>query len=871
MKLLKSRTSIVFVLFTVILIVFSQPLNAQSSHSLLILAQNTDDPLIAHLSLDTQFTVTVSSSFPTDISSYEAIVLIDYVVPFSNLPSLTAFDGGLLFFIGPHTVANLSTLQGLGLTSSTEANFLNDKVLPSPTDANTTHPIISNIAWNSVTTIVNYTDITFSGVALVTSSPEDEHANVPLIIKSGDAIIYNFLITPAFNKEFIEWPYFNYLLYLSLEDLLNEQPESYASWRYSPVPHTPTIIALGVAIFLTSGITIIAYLYTKRYSRKHTITEKDLEEISKEIKVSEEWEKVGLHRQLGGFLLQFFVGLLIVLPNVVMTSLVFPLFVLPSPQAVGFYDFTLHFFEGIWLLFDLGTSVAMVKFFSEHRVKRPEYAIRYVQIFVWYQMISGTLQLVLISFIGAIVFPHTFLAHMTWVFVTHAFFQWPAFFLVFLFFFQAMNRHDYYQLINLLLYGIFNITLQYLVIVLFRVTLGKNIIFGSALAGAIGYSVGNYVIQAASFLVGLWLFKRLGFSLKSIFRVDFTWKEVKEALTFGLKWTLGNVWPPLIWFLQMFLLSFWLPNYTQQQGYFSLAWNFAQIVMLVALFGQSMLPGISESYHAKKKTLTRYYTVASLKWAAFFDLFFVAALLAIGPKFILGGAGVEWKDAAIIFPWLMLFHFFGYWSWLGDWMFAGSDRPGWAAISWIIEQGIRGILLASFIPLYSFFDKTFNSPLIAVMFAYIPALVVKNIFMWWQIRRNDYFKFAWKDLMWQGLVAPILAGAILYGILAGLFSFIWQGEIITSVVILLIGLLGGIYVFGFIYGLLGGFDNNTLVEFEHASGLAKGVLFMTKPLYKVCAFGAKLSPLHNKFPISIYADAAKEAEILTSEKKQLVI
>jgi O-antigen/teichoic acid export membrane protein len=487
-------------------------------------------------------------------------------------------------------------------------------------------------------------------------------------------------------------------------------------------------------------------------------------------------------------------------------------------------------------------------------------------------MLSGVAQLFLISFIGSMVFPRTFLSHLSWIFVTHAFFQWPAFFLVFMYLFQAMNRIDYYQLLNILLYGILNITVQYVVIVIFRVTLGKNPVFGDGLAGAIGYSVGFYVIQVISFLVGLWMFKRLGFFLRSIFRIDFSWAEVKESLKFGLKWMMGAILPPIGWFVQVFLLSRYLPNYTQQQGYFSIAWNFAMIVMLVGLFTQGILPAVSESYHAKKLALTRYYTVSSLKWSAYFDWYLVAALLAVGSRFIEGGAGAEWADAGILIGWFLFFHSIGYFSWLGDWMFAGSDRPGWAAISWVIEQVIRTILLIICIPRYEFFSgEPFNSPMVAIMFAYIPALIIKNLFMWWQIRKNDYFKFKWKDLLWQGVAAPLISAAILFGIFEGLFTLIWQEEIITSVVILLIGTLFGLYIFAFLASWFGAFDDNTLKELKRATEMAKGFGFMAKPLYKVTEWATKISPLHNRFPISIYDEAAKEAAELTQEKTDFVM
>lgn len=872
---MKKKVSVIIVLISlaVFTCIYNNQVNADETINVLLVGSEIENAFLERITLDPLFSITNQSYIGTDLTGISCLVLLDYTPSWDEILLLNTYGEGLIIFIGENLANNSSLLVNLGFSSSYTANIYEDYSLPVITDNGNNHSIIEEIQWNSVPTLANYTDLDLVGEVLVETSSDSVNPGLPLVTSHNDGknIVMNFYPLMDFNTEFIEWPYFNYFLYLSMTFTSDNPTLSYAKWKYSPVPHAIETTILGISVLLTIAATGIGFVYARKYTKNNPIKKEDLEEISKEIKTEEKWEEVGMHRQLGGFLIQLFLGLLIILPNVVMSALVFPLIILPSPQAAGFYDFTIRFFEALWLFFDLGTSIVLVKFFSEHRVKRPQQAIKYVQIFVWYQMLSGIAQLFLISFLGSMIFPHTFLAHMTWIFVTHAFFQWPAFFLVFMYLFQAMNRIDYYQILNILLYGIFNISLQYVVIVIFRFTLGKNPIFGDGLAGAIGYSVGFYVIQVTSFFIGLWMFKRLGFSLKSIFRIDFSWAEIKEALRFGLKWMLGAILPPLGWFIQLYLLSTFLPNYTQQQGYFSIAWNFAMIVMLVGLFLQGILPAISESYHAKKKALTRYYTVSALKWAAYFDWYLVAGLAAIGWRFILGGAGAEWEGASVLIIWFLMFHSIGYFSWLGDWAFAGSDRPGWAAISWVIEQVLRAGILAICIPRYTFFKTTFNSPMVAIMFAYFPALIAKNIFMWWQIRRNDYFKFKWKDLLWQGVAAPLLAALLLFGIFEGLFRLIWQGEIITSVVILLIGTLVGLYLFAFLASWFGAFDNNTLEELKKATGMAKGFGFMAKPLYKVTEWASKISPLHNKFPISIYDEALKEAKILTEEKTKLVI
>lgn len=871
--LICSSIAIFIIIFTPIISSDTYSTQTETLDTFLYLESTAHGKMKERLSLDKNVQLDSQDKLPASMNQYNGLILIDYVPSSSEISQIQTFSqngGGVLIITGPDLTKNASLLLALNLITNTKGQAIGTSTLPRPSDLE--HPIISNIEWNSVPSVFNVTAFTLS-----------THSSAIIEDSNGEALIFrtetNILVITIWpeerhNTEFLLWPYANYLFRLSELDAIGAESSkipSYAEWKYSPVPHLLDTIYLGIGVLFISLISLGGFLYSRKYSQKNPILKEDLGALSQEIEGNTDWEDIGMHRQISGFLVQLFIGMLIILPNAIMTSLVFPLVILPSPQAVGFYDFTYHFFEALWLIFDLGTATVLVKFFSEHRVERPQQAVKYIQVFIWYQVLSGLIQLFFISFIGSFIFPRTFLAHMSWVFVTHAFFQWPAFFIVFLLIFRAMNRLDLFQILNILVYGIFTITLQYLVIVLFRVILGSNIIFGDSLAGAIGYSIGNYIVRLAAFLTGLWMFKRLGFSVRNLFRIDFSWSEIKESLSFGAKWVGGNMWVPLGWFLQVFLLAEFLPNYTEQQGYFSIAWGLAQIVMLVGLFAESMLGGISESYHAKRKKLTQYYALNSLKWGAFFDFFFVAILLAIGPRFILGGAGQEWAGAAILIPWLLFFHAFGFLSWLGDWMFAGSDRPGWAAMSWIIEQGVRAVLLIIFIPQYAFFSENFGSPLVAVMFAYIPALIIKDIYMWIAIRRSEYFQFKWKDLAYQGLITPLLTGLFVFILSEIICMVIWGGDIITSVIILLLGTFPMIYVASFIFGFLGGFDENTLAEFKRAAYMAKGVGFLARGLYWMAEKGAKISPLHNKFPISIYQLASDEANSLTAEKKVLVI
>ena len=105
---------------------------------------------------------------------------------------------------------------------------------------------------------------------------------------------------------------------------------------------------------------------------------KETEEENK-IHVSKDnkWEQVGFHRQISGFFKLFFVMILLLIPQLLLTSIVMPRWIQPYPAAGGQYSYTLRFFEAIWLVFDLGFNYAITKKFAEHRLENPKKAAEY--------------------------------------------------------------------------------------------------------------------------------------------------------------------------------------------------------------------------------------------------------------------------------------------------------------------------------------------------------------------------------------------------------------------------------------------------------------------------------------------------------------
>src|SRR5262249_48173515 len=138
----------------------------------------------------------------------------------------------------------------------------------------------------------------------------------------------------------------------------------------------------------------------------------------------------------------------IFIPLLIYQNLIFPTVILPSAQALGLWGRVTQFFGLAWTLFDLGTAIAFVKFFSQYRVHDPRRAIQYGQLYVWWQALSGAFQVALVVLIAGVVIPRTTYAIYTWLIIAHTFIQVPGFFQVMRNALYAQQRLDYAQIMD---------------------------------------------------------------------------------------------------------------------------------------------------------------------------------------------------------------------------------------------------------------------------------------------------------------------------------------------------------------------------------------------------------------------------------------
>jgi hypothetical protein len=70
----------------------------------------------------------------------------------------------------------------------------------------------------------------------------------------------------------------------------------------------------------------------------------------------------------------------------------------------------------------------------------------------------------------------------------------------------------------------------------------------------------------------------------------------------------------------------------------------------------------------------------------------------------------------------------------------------------------------------------------------------------------------------------------------------------------------------FFYGLFGGWDDGTLGELKSAVALSGFMRPLAWTFWAATALGARLSPLHNRYAITIREAALREAKALTEER-----
>ena len=801
-------------------------------------------------------------TFVTDPSQADVIILN------GSLPNLTAVSdrlaagAGLILIPGAQTSQkDLSALLGMPVTLTPKTDPV------SITSGKNTDPLVTDIIWNGAPQVRERYDLQTNSPSiqpLVTSYEDGEWI---LWQAKPNQFVFNAGIGPQINPQIQEWGYFNYLVYHLVMRAGSRTPLSFADYPASPVPHSREqailLSIMGLMLVTSFGM----FFYVRRYSTAHpealdniVLESKHQAELEKKKDQAEntEWENVGFHRPLGGFLVALSIGLIMFIPLIIYQNLILPVFILPSAQALGMWGRVTQFFNLAWTFFDMGTSIAFIKYLSQYRVHDPKKGIQYGQVFVWWQMLSGAIQVSIIIALASTAAPRSAYALFAWSVIIHALIQIPGFYQVMRHALTGFQRLDYSRMLDIGLNVILPMTVQPVFVMIMFAWGKSHPVYGGAMGGLLGMGIAAYASELVTFLWGLWLYKRAGYNSRILFLAHFDWEIVKTSFKFGVFEMLGSAAWSFGQAAEIAITQTRLINYSEIWGNWVMAQNFIFAFNVTQTLNDGVMPAISEAISSGKKILSQYYTVMAYKYNGLGSAFLAAVLLAVAPKFIVGASGIEFQRAAVYVIPLIIWGAVQYPSWVGDNVQLGANKPYLKSLLVFSEQVIRVILAWV---LLERFQVT------ALIIAYFVGLFAKG-FTSYII--NHKLCYPQRFFIWQSLTVPLLAGSVHYGLILLMTNLIWKGDQITSVLIFLIGILPSFPLFMFLYGLFGGWDTDTLAELKEAVDLTGSVRFITYwGIYAPTAFAAKLSPLTGRFPISIRPAAMIEASELTLEKVQL--
>lgn len=726
---------------------------------------------------------------------------------------------------------------------------------------NLNDPLLKEIIWNGAPQVRDRFDVVtpISSVQpLVTAYETNEW--MLWSARGEKTFVFNGFLNDA-NPQIQEWAYFNYLIYHLTVRAAGQTPLSFADYPASPVPHAAERNVLWLVMGLMLITTTTAFILVRRYSLKHPEELDNIVSNHARFETKEqntEWENIGFHRPLGGFLVALAIGLVLFIPLIIYQNLILPSYILPSAEALGIWGRVTQFFNLAWQFFDMGTSIAFIKYLSQYRVSDPKKGIQYGQVFVWWQVLSGAVQVAIVIGLASTYAPKSAYALYAWSIIIHALIQIPGFYQVMRHAFTGFQRNDYSRLLDISVNVIMPMLVQPVFVSLMFAWGRSHPNFGGAVGGLLGLGIAAYAGELITFLWGLWLYRRIGFNARILFLAHFDWDILKTSFRFGVFEMLGSAAWSFGQATEIAITQTRLINYAEIWGNWGLAQNFIFAFNVTQTLNDGVMPAISEAISNGRRILSQYYSVMAYKYNALTSAFIGAVLLAVAPKFIIGSTGVEFQRAAIYVIPLTIWGAVQFPSWVGDNVQLGSNKPYLKSILVFGEQIIR-VMLAWI--LLARFQVT------ALIIAYFVGLFAKGITAYYV---NHKYCYPQKFYIWQSLVAPLLAGAAHFGVLSLMSNFIWKGDQITSVLIFFIGILPSFPLYIFFYGLFGGWDIATLNELKDAVALTGNVRGLARwGFYEPTMLGARLSPLNGKFPITIRAEAMEEAQQLTQAKVKL--
>ncbi len=581
---------------------------------------------------------------------------------------------------------------------------------------------------------------------------------------------------------------------------------------------------------------------------------------SKEERDLKTWEKIGFQRQLGGWMYGFSISILSMLIGVVLIGFLTKL-LYPYPEQKGYMNVSDILFVVVYQIFDIGTSFGIRRFIAEYRVRNPNKMLEYIRFFVWYQMMTGIIQVTVISIIILRYVTTSTLAYASWLMLIACQKQWPGMLGTWKSCIDGLQHHNKVQILNFVSGQVFQQATNVIFILLFRYWGSHNPAYGELMGAVIGMAIGGYVDDFAAMALSAYYFNKImrpyGITFRETWRFEFGKDVIWNCLYYGFQ---VSIVPIIGTAVGTTIQLLYLTNIPQYTTWMAIAGLGASIAGIVNVWDFNLGPSLAEAYPNGKVKLSQFFVAYSFSWQNFFAMLYLAILISYYPLivyFINNVDGLENYQAAVVFILPMVIpRIFG----------PIFDLPGgilWAALKIHVDVISRFIEIISnlfFVWFFIFYLRLQDLGIAGIVFIFtfdgFFAKVIKIFVQWIYIKRNIFqIKLYWMT----SVVIPLAAGLPIY-----LFSGIWTNlvilPLITAIGIIpaaVVTIILGIFVipfFGYLpmLGILGKWDDFQLYTFRKAVSMSGPSRIFFIPFLKAIeigvAVGRKLKT-HNKFKI----------------------
>jgi O-antigen/teichoic acid export membrane protein len=668
----------------------------------------------------------------------------------------------------------------------------------------------------------------------------------------------------------LRWPYFNYLLHVAASQALGQPPVRFAAFAHSPLPGKSTRNLIWLAVVLGWGLVLLLYRLARRRGAVASEAAKQfLQAVTRARRGGDSAEAgsatsgasappatLPFARPLSGLLTLLANMLVLIGPYFALQS-VLARRVQPFPEADGLWRTTTDALFILWMTFDLGTQTAFVKYFAEHRASADqtvqERALSDVQFYIWFQIFSRLIEATLLVGLGLGYLPLSSYALYAPLVLLYAGTCQPAFPAVGKFLCQAMQRFDYYNLLDFLESRLLSFLVPVPFILFFRAYGKSHPALGEAYGAALGMGIGGFATSLLVLAMGLFALSRLGLPVRSLFLAQFGRDTARRQLWFGLKLTLGQEPFRLTSFLESLIIIRWLRDFPTWLGIRDLLHNRLTFLYFFAWsFYQSAVPAVSEALSTGKKHLVQYYLSRYLQLGMLFSVTVFSLLLATGGFYVTGALGGQW---AVAEKYLVLASLSGLllpWAWLTDSLQQGAGRTGTTMIIMLVEQALRLGLLLLFVGRFQF---------VGIYLAALSALLIKCTLAW---TINHYTIVRLQVSLRSTLFAPALAAACNFAFFRAvtwLFGALGLHDPYVSIGLFFVAGVGSILICLFLLGVCGGLDAVLQDELRQAAALSAVLRPLCRLLAGAALAGARLSPYTPPAPASWETARGEAAEL----------